>query len=331
MQDPRPDSERFDEIPRRSLTTLGSPVEPCERLAARVSGMPRLFVKRDDMLGSLVGGNKLRKLEYTMADALERGATAIVTVGGVQSNMARITAQVARRLGLGCELVLSGERPARSTGNFLVGERLGARVHFVADRTEREIRAAEVASDLERRGERVARGPLGASDEIGSLGYVRAFRELLEQEPELGVRFDAVYVSSSSGGTQAGLEVGKRVFGEGTRPRIVGVSPDDPAESIRQTVTRIGNAMLERVASPARIDPAELVVDADFIGDGYGAATEGSREATELFADEEGILLDPIYTAKAAAALIAHARDGKLGSDSAVLFWHTGGLLNLFD
>jgi 1-aminocyclopropane-1-carboxylate deaminase/D-cysteine desulfhydrase-like pyridoxal-dependent ACC family enzyme len=324
--DPR---QALREIARLRLTDLPTPVEECRRIVRAVPGLPTLFIKRDDRLGSLCGGNKLRKLEYTMADAVEHDATAVVTIGGVQSNMARITAEVARRLDLRCELVLSGEPPKTAAGNFLVSELLGIPVHHVAKREEREPRMEEVARDLERKGERVYRIPLGASDPVGSAGFAHAVEELRLQEERLGAPFDSLFVSTSSGGTQAGLEAGKRIAGRESL-KIVGVSADNPARQIREVVVRVADAILERVGSPVRVDPAEVRVDDTFFGEGYGIPTEASEQARKVFAEREGILLDPVYTAKAAAALLEYARRGFFAPTDRVLFWHTGGLLNLF-
>lgn len=321
---------RFHAIPRAPLLNLGTPVERCERLEEALPGSPHIYIKRDDLLGYLVGGNKVRKLEYVMADVRRRGATAVVTMGSVQSNHARITALVARRCGLKCVLVLNGEPPEPPTGNFRVERLLGVEVHRVGTREERAPRTAEVAAELRARGESVYEVPLGSSNEVGSFGFVHAFEELVRQERELGIAFNALFISSSSGGTQAGLEVGKRLFG---RPglRIVGVSPDDPAPAIGATVSGIMDAMFERLGLPAGAGGGEVVVDDRFVGAGYGIPSEASREAAGLFCRTEGLLLDPVYTSKSAACLLDHCRGGRTPASGNVLFWHTGGLLALFE
>src|SRR6185369_384362 len=195
--------ELFTNIPRRRLITFNTPVERLERLQRAIPGAPQLWIKRDDLTGYLGGGNKLRKLEYVFADAAAHGATTIVTTGSITSNLARTAALIARRLGLKCELILSGRHPKSAHANWRVTELLGIKIHRVAAGNERASRMREVAQELEARGERVYQIPLGASNEIGSFGMVAAFEELGIQQLELGEQFDAVVFATSSGGTQA--------------------------------------------------------------------------------------------------------------------------------
>ena len=204
--------ELFTNIPRYRLVNLNTPVERMDRLRQSIPGAPQLWIKRDDLTGYLGGGNKLRKLEYVMADALMRGATTIVTTGSITSNLARTTALTARRLGLKCELILSGGDPKAARANWRVAELLGVKIHTVSASTERASRMKEIADALDRGGERVYVVPLGASNEVGSFGMVAAFEELGIQQLEIGEQFDAIVFATSSGGTQAGLEVGKRLF-----------------------------------------------------------------------------------------------------------------------
>jgi 1-aminocyclopropane-1-carboxylate deaminase/D-cysteine desulfhydrase-like pyridoxal-dependent ACC family enzyme len=185
-----------------------------------------------------------------------------------------------------------------------------------------------VRDELERSGEKVFMIPLGASDEIGSLGFVNAMKELHQQEKAMGLQFDYIFHSSSSGGTQAGLEVGKRLFGMGTR--IVGVSADNSVQEIRDEIMAAAVPIQKRLKMKNLIVPEDILVEAGFIGPGYGIPSEESLEAEKIFAETEGILLDQTYTAKAAAALIDYARKGFFKETDRVLFWHTGGLINLF-
>jgi D-cysteine desulfhydrase family pyridoxal phosphate-dependent enzyme len=313
-----------------SLATRDTPVEPCDRLRQALSGAPRLWIKRDDCQGYLVGGNKLRKLEYVMADARNKKATTVLTVGGTTSNHARVTAMVAARLGLKCHLILNGQDTPKPTANLRIDRLLGVDVHLVENRARRNPVMEELARDLRKKGERVYPIPLGASNEVGSFGFVAALEEVLRQQKELGVRFDAIVVSSSSGGTQAGLDIGKRLFGcDGLR--IIGVSPDDPADAIRGYVLKAANPMLSLLGLPEIRDRAGLTVDDTQVGGGYRVPTEKSREAEALFVRTEGLLLDPVYTAKAAAALIDYCRTGRFRPTDNVLFWHTGGLIALFE
>ncbi len=321
--------ESFRRLPKVRLLTGPTPIEKCDRLKAAFPSGPNLYIKRDDFTSYLVGGNKIRKLEYTMADVLEKKASAVVTIGSVRSNHARITAMVTCRLGLRCVLVLNGNSEDNPAGNHLIMKMLGVEIVPVESRDDRLPVMAETAARLRREGERVYTIPLGASDEIGSFGLTAAFEEMVQYENEMGVDFDAIVFPSSSGGTQAGLEVGKRLAGH-TALRILGVSPDDPAASIGETVVTVANKMLERLGRQDAITATDIHIDDAFIGPGYGLPMPGSEEAFRLFAQTEGILLDPVYTVKAAAALVDYCRHGVLKPKENVLFWHTGGLIGLF-
>ena len=320
--------ELFANIPRFRLVNLNTPIEPLNRLRRAIPGAPQLWIKRDDLTGYLGGGNKLRKLEYVMADALSRRATTIVTTGSITSNLARSTALIAKRLGLKCELILSGGNPEAARANWRVAEMLGVKIHSVAASKERAARMKEVARALEERGERVYQIPLGASDEIGSFGMVAAFEELGIQQLELGQHFDAIVFATSSGGTQAGLEVGKRLF-HYRNLRLLGVSADDPAGLIKENALKAVGPMLSMLGKSDEPPADELFVDDNFIGEGYAFPTRESLAAAQLFAETEGILLDPVYVSKAAAGLLAYCRQGRFKSTDKVLFWHTGGVLTL--
>ena len=321
--------ELFTKIPRYRLLNLNTPVERLDRLRQAVPGAPRLWIKRDDLTGYLGGGNKLRKLEYVLADARLQGATTIVTTGSITSNLARTTALTARRLGFKCELILSGGDPQAARANWRVAELLGVKIHSVAASSERATRMAEVARELEERGERVYAIPLGASNEVGSFGMVSAFEELGIQQLEIDEQFDAIVFATSSGGTQAGLEVGKRLFNY-RHLRLLGISADDPAQTIRDNALLAVGPMLSLLGHSDQPATDDLYVDDTFIGEGYAKPTTESREALQLFADTEGILLDPVYSSKAAAGLIAYCREGRFKPTDRVLFWHTGGTLTLF-
>ena len=320
--------ELFTNIGRLRLVSLNTPIERLDRLRQSIPGAPQLWIKRDDLTGYLGGGNKLRKLEYVMAHALSRGTTTVITTGSITSNLARNTALIARRLGLKCELVLSGGDPKAARANGRVAELLGVRVHTVAGSHERASRMQEIARTLEESGERVYQIPLGASNEVGSFGMVAAFEELGIQQLELGEQFDAIVFATSSGGTQAGLEVGKRLFNY-PELRLMGVSADDPAGLIKENVMKAVGPMLSVLGKSDAPGPDELFVDDNFIGEGYAIPTRESQEAARLFAETEGILLDPVYTSKAAAGLIAYCREGRFKPTDRILFWHTGGTLTL--
>lgn len=319
---------KLSSIPRLPIAPLDTPVDRCERLRQAVPGMPEVYVKHDDYIGSLVWGNKLRKLEYCYAEAKRLGADTLITCGGIQSNHARITAQTARRFGFDVVLVLNGVIPAKPTANLLISHKMGVSLHYVSSRQERSVKMQVLQEELEKAGKKVYSIPLGASDEIGSIGFVKAMEELHNQEKILGFQFDYIFHSSSSGGTQAGLEVGKRLFGMNSR--IIGVSADNSVEEIRREIMVAAVPIQKRLKMKNLINPDEILVETGFIGPGYGVPSDESLEAEKIFAETEGILLDQTYTAKAAAALVAYARKGFFKETDRVLFWHTGGLINLF-
>jgi L-cysteate sulfo-lyase len=321
--------ENFINLRRMRLANLGTPIERADRLRKLIPGAPEIFIKRDDLTGYFGGGNKLRKLEYVMADALARGATTLITNGSITSNLARTTAAIARRLGLNCVLVLNGGDPKSARANSRVAELLGVTVYAVNSRQERDEKMDEIAEVLERKGERVYKIPLGASNDVGSFGMVAAMEEVGFQQLELGQQFDAVVLATSSGGTQAGLEVAKRLFGY-EHLRIVGISADDPSDEIKVAALKAIVPMLKKLGLPSDVSADELIVDDGYTGPGYGINTDESREAMKLFAEVEGLLLDPVYTSKGAAGLIAYCRRGVFKQTDRVLFWHTGGLMTLF-
>ena len=320
--------DRFNRIRRVRFGNLWTPIERIDRLRRLIPGAPHLYIKRDDLTGYCGGGNKLRKLEYTMADARAKGATTVITTGSITSNLARTAALVARRMGLKCVLVLNGGDPQKARANARITDLLGVEVHAVATRADRDRRMNEIAATLATRGERVYQIPLGASNEIGSFGMVAAMEEIGIQQLELGEQFDWVVFATSSGGTQAGLEAGRRLFGY-HHLQLLGISADDPAADIKQSIRLALDPMLSRLGLPDFGKQDELSVDDRFVGPGYGVPTPESEEAGRLLADAEGILLDPVYTSKAAAGLISYCREGLFNATDRVLFWHTGGVMTL--
>jgi D-cysteine desulfhydrase family pyridoxal phosphate-dependent enzyme len=313
--------------PRPAREPLGffpTPLHPLPRLQAYL-GRPRLWIKRDDLTGFALGGNKVRKLEFYLGQARAVGADVLLTTGGQQSNHARITAAAAARAGLGCVLVLSGGAPAAYTGNLALDRLFGAELRFVADRTERAPTLEALATELRRAGRRPLVIPLGGSTPLGALGYVEAAREAAAQLQALGLSPAApvtIVHGSSSGGTQAGLLVGCRAAG--LAARVVGVSADERRADLTGMVAGIVGPLADQVGVPRPEAGAVEVLD-EYVGEGYGIPTPASDEATRLFARLEGIPLDATYSAKAAAALIDLCRRGASRADEAVIFWHTGG------
>ena len=322
-------SDKFLRIPRLSLAPLNTPIEKLDRLSAAIKGAPNLFIKRDDFIGQLVWGNKLRKLEYTIAHALSIRADTLITCGAIQSNHARITAQVAKRLGLDCILVLNGTEPEIDTGNYRIIKLMNTRVNLVPGREEREPEMVKISEELKKKGKNPYIIPLGASDMYGVPGFVLAIHELHEQQKDLGIEFTHIYHSTSSGGTQGGLEAGKRIFGL-KNLTIAGISADEGVDGITGRVMNAANPFLEKIGTGNPIRKKDLTVYPDFAGPGYGVPTKGSERAKNLFLEHEGILLDDTYTSKAADGLISHCENGFFKISDNVLFWHTGGLMALF-
>jgi 1-aminocyclopropane-1-carboxylate deaminase/D-cysteine desulfhydrase-like pyridoxal-dependent ACC family enzyme len=318
--------ERLAAIPALDLWTPPSPIHELSRLSAALGGGPRLLVKRDDAIPFGFGGNKVRKIAIVAAAAIAEGADTLLSVGGVQSNSARVVAAVAARTGLRCVLVLNGARPDRMTANALLDALLGAEVHYVEARADRAPAMARIAEHLRRQGRHPYEIPLGASTPLGALGFARAVGEMARQN----VVPDVIVHSTSSGGTQAGLVAGCTLHGLPTR--VLGVSADDPAGSIRDTVHTILTGMggLLGVDGAELADAREIDVDDAHVGDGYGVPSAASREAVDLLARHEAMFVDHTYTAKALAGLIRHVRRGSFARGQTILFWHTGGQVGLF-
>jgi 1-aminocyclopropane-1-carboxylate deaminase/D-cysteine desulfhydrase-like pyridoxal-dependent ACC family enzyme len=313
-------------LPSLPLVPAPTLVEPMDRLSETLGGGPRLLVKRDDAIPFGFGGNKVRKLALVAGRAHAEGADTLITAGGVQSNHARATAAAAARLGMRAILVANGAPPDPPTANALLDQLLGAEVVYVATREERAPKILEVAARVRADGRRPFSIPIGASTPLGALAFALAVAELAEQMPPP----DVIVHASSSGGTQAGLVAGCRLLGLPTR--VLGVSADEPAAGLQPLV----RAIVSGIADLLRIDPASLAkgtaveVDDRFVGGGYGIPTDASREAIALAARSEALFLDPTYTAKAMAALIAYVRQQRFVAGQTVLFWHTGGQVGLF-
>jgi 1-aminocyclopropane-1-carboxylate deaminase/D-cysteine desulfhydrase-like pyridoxal-dependent ACC family enzyme len=289
------------------------------RLRAELNAGPHLLIKRDDAIPFGFGGNKVRKLEFALAEALAAGADTLVTLGGLQSNHARATAAAAARLGLRCVLIINGEAQPKPTANALLDRLLGAEVEYIASREERAAASDRIMARLRSEGRKPFFLPVGASTSIGALGYVAAIDEMVEQ----GIEPDVIVHAGSSGGTQAGLVAGVAL--RGLKTKVIAVSADDPADAIRSTVHGIvrGIPGLETFDGPIEVDDT-------CVGAGYGVPTDASREAQQLAARTEGVFVDNTYTAKALGALIAYLRADCFPPEHIVLFWHTGGQVGLF-
>lgn len=316
-----------EEFPRLRLAHLPTPLEEMPNLAQRLKG-PRLLIKRDDQTGLATGGNKTRKLEYLMADALAQGADTVVTLGAAQSNHARQTAAAAAKLGLKAVLLLRGEESPHRTGNLLLDSLLGAEVRWLGDAHPGRFDVEPVMEELRERGLNPYLIPYGASNEIGVLGYIRAMKELLEQLEEKGEKADYIVSASSSGGTQVGLTLGAKIYGYGGE--IIGISVDLPREELLSNLVNLAQVTAAHWRFDLSLDRDDFLVYDDYLGEGYGILGPPEVEAIRLVARTEGILLDPVYTGRAMAGLIDLVRRGAFRPDEVVTFWHTGGTPALF-
>jgi D-cysteine desulfhydrase family pyridoxal phosphate-dependent enzyme len=323
--------------PRYPLTTLPTPLQEAHRLRISLGGeqrCPRILLKRDDLTGLALGGNKARKLEFLVGDALANGATALVTTGAAQSNHARMTAAAGGVAGLKTTLVLAARRtPPPYQGNLLLDYVFGADVRFVPAPEDPRLGAgdegvAEAVEQLRARGERPYVIPVGGSNAIGALGYVEGTRELVAQLHEAGEKPTRMYFASGSRGTQAGLELGARIYGASYS--LFGIAVSGGEAQKRARAHRMVNEVAALMGVKVSVNEEDLSTDQDFIGDGYGIPTSACLEAIHIVARHEGVLLDPVYSGKAMAALIDHVRRGAIAPDETVIFLHTGGAPGLF-
>ena len=324
--------ERFE---RRVYTHRATDLVRLERFSQAIgdgqsSRCPSIYIKRDDCLGLLGGGNKTRKLEFVLAEALDRQADTIITCGAVQSNSCRATASAAKIEGLRCQLALEQRvpgsyDPAASGNNFLY-RLLGVdRQRVVAGGTDMDGVMSQMAADAQRQGRRPYVVPLGAGTPLGALGYVKGANEIMMQSRQMDVQFDAIiHASGGSGGTQSGLLVGFSV--QKDRPQIIGICSGSDRTTQQRRVHRLVQGIFDLLAMPSRIGPSDVVCYDDYVGPGYSRPTAQMAEAVELMAQTEGILLDPVYSGKAMAGLIDLVRQGRFETGQNILFVHTGGV-----
>ena len=326
---------KLDRIP---LGTFPTPIQELKNLSKHLGG-PRLFIKRDDLTGLGLGGNKLRKLEYAMADALAREATAIITIGGLQSNHVRLTTAAANRLGLRTILVLRGDEPSVATGNLLIDKILGAdEIHFVGaddyptktelDRIADE-KAAAIAARLEAAGETPYVIPNGCKAIHGALGYAGCVLETVAQLQTEHVAPDAILAAVGTSSTLTGLVLGSYLYAQG-EINVIGISVAGPSDSLTTRVAEQLNEAIEWLGSDLDLPCSSFEILDDYVGAGYGLPTEAMKEAVLLAARSEGIILDPVYTGKAMSGLVDLIRRGRFTREDVVVLLHTGGVPGLF-
>ncbi|KZN47019.1 D-cysteine desulfhydrase family protein [Pseudoalteromonas luteoviolacea] len=317
----------LSDLPKAELGFFPTPIMPLKNLSRHLGG-PEILIKRDDLTGLALGGNKTRKLEFIIGDAVEKGCDSIITAGAQQSNHCRQTAAAAAQLGLECHLLLGGTQPNHINGNLLLDKLFGAHIHWAA-----ENRKGEGIPTLQKA--LIAQGkmpyviPYGGSNELGACGFVNAGMELSEQLDYQNLSH--IFFASSSGGTHAGLMIAKSMLNASFN--LVGVQIDkDELEgcTFKAQVNDLANRTCRFLGLDTLYEESEVVLDNRYLGGGYGVIGAAEQHAIELLAHTEGILLDPVYTGRAMAALIDSVQSGELDNTKQVLFWHTGGTPSLF-
>jgi D-cysteine desulfhydrase len=317
----------IDNISRLKLGYFPTPLDEAPRLAAEI-GLKRLFIKRDDQTGMALGGNKVRKLEYLMAEAIRQGCDVVMTVGGPQSNHARLTAAAARLLGLDAVLFLGGPRFNRFAGNLLLDILVGAQIKFIPDGTVAQLQSAmeEAAEELRKQGRHPFVIPFGGSTPHGALGYASAMHELSEQLGD--EKNPQIVLAVGSGGTLSGVTLGAKMFLPGAR--VIGIAVARSYKPFEERCCEVANGAAELIGEDPSFCPECIEVYNDYLGDRYGVPTEASNEAIFLAARTEVMVLDPVYTGKAMAGMIDLTKKGIIDSNRTTVFLHTGGSPALF-
>lgn len=311
------------EISRLKFAHLPTPIEELPRLSEKLGG-PRILVKRDDQTGLAFGGNKTRKLEFLVAEAREQGSKMLISGGALQSNHCRQTAAAAARFGFECTLVLNGEMPEHPSANLLLDQLFGAEIVTIKDRAYRDQVLRETYDKAVDAGKRPYLVTYGGSSPTGALGYVFAMKEFMEQN----VNADWIVFGTSSGGTHAGFVLGQRLFGY--KGKVLGISIDEPEDWLKTRVSALASDASEKLGERINFTRDDVLANEEYCQAGYGVLTDAEREAVKLFAKMEGLLLDPVYTGRAAAGMIDLIHKGFFKKEETVLFWHTGGQPALF-
>ena len=314
-------------FPRRSYSPFDTPIEKLEHLSKHLGG-PDIYIKRDDLLGLSAGGNKTRKLEFLVADALQKGADTLITVGAPQSNHCRLTLAAAIKEGLKCRLVLEERVPNSyqkdAGGNNFLYELMGVEsIKVVPLGSDLLTEMKGIEDELEQQGRKGYSVPGGGSNALGSLGYVNCAEEILRQSYDMQLEIDHIVLTSGSGGTHGGMLAG--MLGNTAHIPITGISVRQPKDKQEAHIHNLASKVADLLEIDAGIPQEEVCVYDDYVGEGYSLATEGMIEAVKMLAQLEGILLDPVYTGKCMAGLIDLVRKGHFRQGENVLFLHTGG------
>jgi len=316
-------------LPRKSLGFFPTPLTELTNLGKVFKG-PRLLIKRDDQTGLAMGGNKTRKLEYLIGDAIANGADTIITAGAAQSNHCRQTVAACAVAGLECHLALGGVAPSDPNGNLLLDMLLNACIHWSGEARKGE-NIPRILDELKCQGKNPYVIPYGGSNEIGAMGFVEAVHELDLQMSATDMDITHIVFASSSGGTQAGLLAGKILYNKAFEVIGINIDKDETGDvPFIQTVRQITNTTAKKLHLEHHFTDADIILRDEFIGNGYGVTGDLEREAITLLAQHEGILIDPVYTGRAMGGLIKMIRDKEFSQQDTVLFWHTGGAPALF-
>lgn len=319
-------------FPRRKYTPNKTPIEKLERLSALLDG-PNIYIKRDDLLGLAAGGNKTRKLEFIMADALAIGADTVVTCGSLQSNHCRLTLAAAVKEGLECHLVL--EETAikaynrNASGNNFLYKLLGAHVHVFENGTDKQEEVEKVCKALEAEGKKPYPIPVGGSNELGTIGYSVCAQEIIEQSFDLGIDFDHIIAANGSGATTAGLLLG--LYGRNEHVEFSAIGVTGSTEEVSKTVFDLVEKTADLLEIKVDLPKEKIHFYDEYVGEGYAIPTKAMVEAVQMLARTEGILLDPVYTGKVMSGLIDLIRKGKFKKDENILFIHSGGSPALYE
>ncbi|MDG2289084.1 MAG: D-cysteine desulfhydrase [Woeseiaceae bacterium] len=322
----------LSDFPRVRLAHLPTPLEHMSRLSEHLGG-PEIFVKRDDCTGLATGGNKTRKLEFSMGEAVKQGADTIITVGAIQSNHVRQAAAAACKLGMACEVLLESRVSDPSeiyskSGNVFLDQIFGANLRQFDAGTDFNVAMKSVADEVRRAGGTPYIIPGGASNAVGALGYVDCGVEMLGQFKEQNLTIDHLVSATGSAGTHAGLAVGLRASGNDLP--ILGIGVNAPQDVQEERVYKLAVETAELVGAKGCVAREDIIADCNYIGSGYGIPTESMNEAILMLARFEGLLFDPVYSGKALAGMIGHVRQGRFTKGQNIVFLHTGGSAGLF-
>ncbi len=315
--------------PRKHLGYLPTPLIRLSNLEQHFDGL-RLYMKRDDQTGLGFGGNKTRKLEFLIGDALDQGADCLITAGAAQSNHCRQTAAAAAASGLECHLALGGHRPDKITGNLLLDKLFNAQIHWSGNLRKGE-NIPKICAQLEKAGKKPYIIPYGGSNVIGALGFVAAMFELESQLEAAAIDIDHIFFASSSGGTHSGMLVGKKLLNRSYALNGINIDKDEVfGMELVEYILKLAGDTAQYIGEDITFTASDIDLNDDYLGAGYGIVGKLEREAINLIAQHEGILLDPVYTGRAMGGLLDMIRQRIFSKDTSILFWHTGGSPALF-